>query len=116
MPRSRSSAEERLEALDAVFGALSHPARRQILMTIHMRGGSVAAGDIAARFAHSWPTTTRHLGVLEASGLLEVEQSGRTRNYSVRLDRLAVVKQWLAWFDAPPGQAPSAGRKPSTER
>jgi DNA-binding transcriptional ArsR family regulator len=67
-------------------------------MTIHLRGGSVAAGDIAARFAHSWPTTTRHLGVLEASGLLAVKQQGRARIYSVRLERLAVVEDWMAWF------------------
>ena len=98
MPRPKSPAEERLETLTAVFQALAHPARRQILMTIHLRGGSVAAGDIAARFAHSWPTTTRHLGVLEASGLLEVKQEGRARIYSVRLERLAVVKEWMAWF------------------
>ena len=97
--RPRSAAEERLEALDAVLQALAHPARRQILMTIYLRGGSVSAGDIAARFAHSWPTTTRHLGVLEASGLLSVRPEGRARIYSVRLERLAVVKEWLQWFD-----------------
>ena len=99
MPRpSKSRAEEKLEALNAVLQALAHPARRQILMTIHLRGGSVPAGEIAARFAHSWPTTTRHLGVLEASGLLKVVQSGRTRAYSVELERLAVVSEWLSWF------------------
>jgi len=96
--RRRSAAEEQLEALDAVVAALDHPARRQILMTIHLRGGSVAAGDIAARFAHSWPTTTRHLGVLEASGLLSVRAEGRARIYSVNLDRLAVLEKWLDWF------------------
>ena len=102
MPRAKNPAEERLEGLDAVVQALAHPARRQILMTIHLRGGSVAAGDIAARFAHSWPTTTRHLGVLEASGLLEVKQEGRARIYSVRLERLAVLKEWLGWFSRRP--------------
>src|SRR4051812_16480925 len=97
--RPRPTAEERLAALDAVVQALAHPARRQILMTIHLRGGRVAAGDIAARFAHSWPTTTRHLGVLEASGLLEVQAEGRARLYSVRRERLALLEEWLAWFD-----------------
>ena len=96
--RPRSPTEERLEALDAVIAALAHPARRQILMTIHMRGGSVSAGDIAARFAHSWPTTTRHLHVLEESGLLTVEQTGRVRTYSVQLEKLRVVEDWLEWF------------------
>ena len=99
MPRPRRSpAEERLEALDAVVAALAHPARRQILMTIHLRGGTVAAGDIAARFAHAWPTTTRHLGVLEAAGLVAARQSGRARLYTVRLERLAVLQEWLGWF------------------
>ena len=56
--------EEKLAALDAVVAALAHPARRQILLTIHFRGAATA-GEIAGRFAHKWPTTTRHLRVLE---------------------------------------------------
>jgi DNA-binding transcriptional ArsR family regulator len=100
--RPRSTAQERLAALEVVVKALAHPARRQILMTIHLRGGRVVAGDIAARFAHSWPTTTRHLGVLEASGLLEVEQTGRVREYCTRLERLGVLEAWLAWFGKRP--------------
>jgi DNA-binding transcriptional ArsR family regulator len=102
MPRQaksgKSSAEQRLEDLNAVLQALSHPARRQILMTIHLRGGEVAAGEIAARFAHSWPTTTRHLQVLEASGLLVASRSGRTRTYAIQGKRLDVVNDWLRWF------------------
>jgi DNA-binding transcriptional ArsR family regulator len=95
---ARSSAEERLEELDAVLGALAHPARRQILMTIHLRGGDIPAGEIAARFAHSWPTTTRHLQVLEAAGLVRVEQQGRVRSYSVDTGKLGVLREWLRWF------------------
>lgn len=95
---ARSRAEERLEELDAVLGALAHAARRQILMTIHLRGGDIPAGEIAARFAHSWPTTTRHLQVLEAAGLVRAEQQGRVRSYSVDAKRLDVVREWLRWF------------------
>jgi DNA-binding transcriptional ArsR family regulator len=54
---------------EAVVCALAHPARRQILMTIHFRG-KATAGEIAGRFAHKWPTTTRHLRVLEHAGLI----------------------------------------------
>ena len=96
---AKSRAEERLEELDAALGALAHPARRQILMTIHLRGGEVPAGEIAARFAHSWPTTTRHLQVLEAAGLVRVEQQGRVRCYSVDTSKLHVVREWLQWFE-----------------
>lgn len=97
-PDAPLSATERLEALEQVFSALAHPARRQILLTIHLRGGEVAAGDIAARFAHSWPTTTRHLRVLEQAGLLRHHRVGRASLYQINRERLALVQGWLDWF------------------
>ena len=53
-----------LEDIDAVFGALAHATRRHILQVLAARGGTMTAGELSARFEHSWPTTTRHLGVL----------------------------------------------------
>jgi DNA-binding transcriptional ArsR family regulator len=82
-----------------VVTALAHPARRQILLTLHMRGGLATAGDIAARFEHKWPTTTRHLRVLEDAGLLRQEKRGRTRVYTLDKNRLALLTEWLEWFD-----------------
>lgn len=93
-----SDAEAKLHALNVVIAALDHPARRQILLTIHFRGGSVTAGEIAGRFAHKWPTTTRHLRVLEAAGLLRQAKRGRERRYTVNKARLSVVSDWLSWF------------------
>lgn len=82
------------------MAALAHPARRQILLTIHLRGAATA-GEIAGRFAHKWPTTTRHLRVLEEAGLIRHEKHGRTRLYTVDKGRLGLVSEWLAWFAAP---------------
>lgn len=93
-------AEEKLAALDAVVAALAHPARRQILLTIHFRG-SASAGEIAGRFAHKWPTTTRHLRVLEDAALIEHEKHGRNRVYRVNKARLSLLVEWLSWFDSP---------------
>ena len=98
---------EKLAVLDAVVAALAHPARRQILLTIHFRGGATA-GEIAGRFVHTWPTTTRHLRVLENAGLVRQERHGRTRRYSVDKARLALVSEWLGWFDPAP---PAASRE-----
>lgn len=93
-------AADKLAALDAVVAALAHPARRQILLTIHFRGAATA-GEIAGRFAHKWPTTTRHLRVLEDARLLQHEKRGRTRVYTVDRTRLALVSEWLGWFESP---------------
>jgi DNA-binding transcriptional ArsR family regulator len=94
--------EARLAALESVFAALAHPARRQILLTIHFVGGAVSAGDIAKRFAHKWPTTTRHLRVLEEAGLLSQERVGRQVLYRLERSRLELAKEWLKWFDHNP--------------
>lgn len=97
--------------------ALAHPARRQILLTIHFRGGAMTAGDIAARFAHAWPTTTRHLKVLAEAGLVRCEKEGRARRYHLEVTRLDVLREWLAWFDPGRGEpAPAQERaSPPTE-
>jgi DNA-binding transcriptional ArsR family regulator len=99
--------EERLDELDAVFSALSHRARRQILMTLRFRGGSMGAGEIAGRFAHAWPTTTRHLRVLESAKLITQERRGNARIYRINASVLKVIDEWLGWFELH-----AAGRKP----
>src|SRR5580658_10094591 len=88
----------RVDVYEAVFAALAHDARRRVLLTIFFNGGSMSAGEIPAIFAHAWQTTTRHLQVLEAAGLLSHEQQGRMRIYRIQRKRLELVNDWLAHF------------------
>jgi len=89
-----------LEDIEAVFAALSHHTRRTILAVLHARGGSMSAGDIAARFDCAWPTTTRHLRVLEHAGLVTVDHRGRERIYRLDRDRLLTVAgRWVDGFE-----------------
>jgi DNA-binding transcriptional ArsR family regulator len=87
-----------MDAYEAVFTALAHPVRRRILLTLNFQGGSMTAGEIADIFEHAWPTTTRHLQVLESAGLLRHDRQGRTRVYRIERRRLELVRDWLAWF------------------
>lgn len=85
-----------LDDIDAVFGALAHAARRHILQVLAARNGTMTAGELSARFAHSWPTTTRHLAVLVDAGLISVTPLGRERHYRLERQRLGdVVALWL---------------------
>lgn len=94
-----SSALDRLESLELTFSALAHEQRRHILLTLLYRGGELSAGDIAARFSCSWPTTTRHLKVLQEAGLITVERVGRERRYRLERERLfSVAGEWIANF------------------
>jgi DNA-binding transcriptional ArsR family regulator len=88
----------RVDAYESVFGALAHAARRRVLLTIYFNDGAMTAGEIAAIFERAWPTTTRHLQVLEEAGLLTHEKQGRMRIYRIQRKRLELVRDWLAHF------------------
>jgi DNA-binding transcriptional ArsR family regulator len=102
-----------LDETERVFAALSHEVRRHILLLLSHRGGELPSGYLASRFAHSWPTTTRHLHVLEAAGLVSVRRDGRSCIYRLERERLQrVVGGWLAWLE--PGTPEPTWRSPGS--
>jgi DNA-binding transcriptional ArsR family regulator len=114
----KSDPKKRLEELDAVLSALSHPSRRHVLLVVQFRGGTMTAGEIDERFQHTWPTTSRHLRVLERAGLLVHEKRGRTRIYRVNSAKLEVVREWLDWFSSsePDEGSSSPVKNPKTKK
>jgi DNA-binding transcriptional ArsR family regulator len=93
-------AASEIRRTETVFNALAHAQRRQILLVLRFRGGEMTAGAIAERFSCSWPTTTRHLRILEHAKLLRVKRQGRERVYVLDLPSLrGTVSKWLGWFD-----------------
>ena len=95
-PPPAQAAIATLAEVDVVFHALAHESRRHILLLLAHLGGELPSGYLAARFQHSWPTTTRHLGVLVKAGLVEVRREGRTAAYCLNRERLdAVVAGWM---------------------
>ena len=85
-----------LEDAEVVFAALAHETRRRILLILAQLGGELPSGYLATRFQHSWPTTTRHLNVLEKAGLIEVRREGRSSFYRLKRERAGEVL--LAWL------------------
>jgi DNA-binding transcriptional ArsR family regulator len=71
-----------------VFKALADPTRRQILQDL--RGGELAAGEIAGRFPISGPSVSRHLSVLKAAGLVAERRDRNRILYTLVEDRLAL--------------------------
>lgn len=70
-----------------VFRALADPTRRQILQDL--KGGELAAGDIAGRFPISGPSISRHLTILKAAGLVTERREANRIYYTLVEDRLA---------------------------
>jgi DNA-binding transcriptional ArsR family regulator len=112
-----SPAATSLEDVEAVFAALAHEVRRHVILLLSQSGGELPSGYLAARFQHSWPTTTRHLGVLEKAGLVEVRREGRASQYRLNRGRLVgVVEGWLAHLEPPTPRQKWASAGPRSTR
>ena len=80
-----------------VFGAISHPARRQMLDLLALADRSV--NTIAGQFSMSRPAVSQHLRILLRAGLVSEQRHGRERRYHLVPDRLGPVREWLAHYD-----------------
>jgi DNA-binding transcriptional ArsR family regulator len=78
---------------DAVLRALADPQRRRILSLV--RGGELAAGQIAAEFEASQQAVSHHLQVLQRAGLLHERREGARRLYALDPEALNPVRDVL---------------------
>ena len=87
-----------MASLDAVFGALSDPTRRAILE--RLAEGEAAVSELAEPFDMTLPAITRHLGVLEAAGLLTSRKEGRVRHCRRVEEPLRDAIAWIVRYGA----------------
>jgi DNA-binding transcriptional ArsR family regulator len=79
--------------LDAVFAALSDPTRRRIVE--RLAHGSLTVGEIAAEFPVSQPAISRHVRVLEESGVLARNVVGRVHHCTLAPDAMNGAARWI---------------------
>jgi len=94
------------------YRALADPTRRQILKLL--REGDLPAGAIAEQFEMSWPSVSRHLGVLASAGLVQATRHGQQLVYSLTTSVLADIVTELA--DMARIKQPSAAARPRKTR
>jgi DNA-binding transcriptional ArsR family regulator len=75
------------------FRALAHPLRRGIVE--RLAHGPATIGEATGRFGVSKPTITRHVKVLEDSGVVARTIDGRTHRLSLDLDALGEAVDWI---------------------
>jgi DNA-binding transcriptional ArsR family regulator len=79
--------------LDAVFSALADPTRRRILERLVR--GELTVGEIAAGFSISQPAISKHVKILEQSGLLTREIDGRIHRCRLSVAAMRDAARWL---------------------
>ncbi len=80
--------------LDRMFQALSDPARRG--MVARLCDGPASVSELAQPLAMTMSAVVQHLAVLEASGLVTSQKTGRVRTCRIEPKALRTVEQWIA--------------------
>jgi DNA-binding transcriptional ArsR family regulator len=79
--------------LDLLFHALADPARRNMIERLSR--GPASVSELAKPLAMSLAAVVQHLHVLEASGIVASEKTGRVRTCRIEPDGLSLAEQWI---------------------
>jgi len=79
--------------LDRTYAALADPTRRALLVAL--RAGAARITDLAEPLPISFAAVSRHVGVLEAAGLIHREKQGREHWLSVQPGGLQQAERWI---------------------
>src|SRR5580693_10783679 len=82
-----------IDQLSATFSALADPTRRAILA--RLTAGEAAVGELAAPFAMSLPAVSKHLKVLERSGLISRRRAAQFRPCHLEAGALDGALDWI---------------------
>ena len=82
--------------LDSAFGALADPTRRGILERLGRSDAGIS--ELAEAFDITLTGIKKHVGVLEAAGLVTTEKVGRVRRCRLGPRRLDDETAWIATY------------------
>ncbi len=81
------------DELTATFAALANPTRRSILA--QLAKGEATVNELAASYAMSLPSVSRHLKVLERAGLVSKGRTAQWRPCRLEVARLQAADAWM---------------------
>jgi DNA-binding transcriptional ArsR family regulator len=80
--------------LDRVFHALADPGRR--LMIERLSKGPASVSELGRPLAMSLAAVVQHVQVLEASGIVRSQKTGRTRTCAINPAALRSAESWIS--------------------
>ena len=81
-----------------LFKSLSDPTRRKIINLLIISGG-LSINSISDNFEMSRQAVSKHLTILEKTGLMEVSKHGRERLCQINLDKLHEMNTWISKYE-----------------
>ena len=91
--RARKEGASRAARLNAVFAALADPTRRAIIE--RLSHGQARVTDVAEPFSISLNAVSKHIRVLEISGVVARKRRGRDHILSINTRSLDEIDGWI---------------------
>lgn len=85
--------DNNLPALDSAFHALADPTRRAVIQQLGR--GPATVSELAKPFDMALPSFLKHIGVLEASGLIDSSKVGRVRTCALKRQAFEAAEKWF---------------------
>ena len=79
-----------------IFQAVADPTRRAIIVLIALQ--AMTPNAIAGNFDITRQAVSKHLRILTECELVKQEQKGREIYYSLEVDKMKEIDQWIAQF------------------
>lgn len=79
-----------------IFQAIADPTRRAIITLIAIK--AMTPNAIAEHFDTTRQAISKHLRILTECELVKQEQKGREVHYSLEIDKMKEIDQWLEQF------------------
>ena len=79
------------------FNAIAEPKRRQVIDSLAK--GERRVNDLAKSLGWPQPQVSKHLGVLNKVGLVNVRREGRERIYRLNGEPLKSIHDWVKTFE-----------------
>ena len=89
---ARSEVLDAEDRLTKTFAALANPTRRAILERLST--GDASVNELAEPFDMSLPAISKHLGVLERSGLIRRERQAQYRRCVIEIGPVEEIFNW----------------------
>lgn len=83
----------KIDPLNLIFQALADPGRRGIVERLCR--GPASVSELARPLSMSLPSVMQHLQVLEDSGLIRSQKTGRVRTCRIDPKALQVAEMWI---------------------
>lgn len=80
-----------------VFQAIADPTRRAILKLL--AGKELPVNEISGSFSMTRTAVSKHLLILEETGLVSSRKAGREKRYTLQAEPLSELDQWLSYFE-----------------